>query len=71
MNIEGVAARFVSMSPFLDERMRRLFAASEAAAIGFGGVTAVAKELSRNKCVMLTSLPIEVTFQRSKSINSK
>jgi len=43
MNIEGVAARFVSMSPFLDERMRRLFAASEAAAIGFGGVTAVAK----------------------------
>ena len=31
------------MSPFLDERMRRLVAAAESEAIGYGGVSAVAR----------------------------
>jgi transposase len=35
--------RFRSLSPFLDERMRRLVAASESEAIGYGGVSAVAR----------------------------
>jgi transposase len=34
--------RFRSLSPFLDERMRRLVAAAESEAMGYGGVTAVA-----------------------------
>lgn len=33
---------FTTLRPFLDERMRRLFAAAEAQAIGFGGAAAVA-----------------------------
>ena len=35
--------RFRSLSPFLDERMRRLVAAAESEAIGYGGVSAVSR----------------------------
>lgn len=38
-----IQRRFRSLSPFLDERMRRLVAAAESAAIGYGGVSAVAR----------------------------
>ena len=38
-----IRARFVSLSPHLDERARRLFAASEARAGGYGGVAAVSR----------------------------
>jgi hypothetical protein len=38
-----IQRRFRSLSPFLDERMRRLVAAAESEAIGYGGVTAVAR----------------------------
>jgi hypothetical protein len=63
MNHESVGLRFRSLSSFLDERMRRLVAAAESMAIGYGGVSLVAratgvsrraitegmKELSRQK----------------------
>jgi len=38
-----IQRRFRSLSPFLDERMRRLVAAAESDAIGYGGVTTVAR----------------------------
>jgi transposase len=38
-----IRARFASLSPHLDERCRRLFAASEARAAGYGGVAAVSR----------------------------
>ena len=41
IDVEGLRARYERMAPFLDERGRRLFAASEALALGHGGVTAV------------------------------
>ena len=34
--------RFTALSPHLNERDRRLFAATEATAAGYGGITAVA-----------------------------
>lgn len=40
---EDVGLRFRSLSVFLDERMRRLVAAAESAAIGYGGVSVVAR----------------------------
>ena len=43
MNHEDVGLRFRSLSTFLDERMRRLVAAAESAAIGYGGVSLVAR----------------------------
>ena len=39
----GLAHKFDVLARFLDERTRRLVAAAEAEALGFGGVTAVAK----------------------------
>ena len=36
--------RFEKLAPFLDERMRRLVAASESLATGFGGTSLVSRE---------------------------
>jgi hypothetical protein len=43
VNHEDVGQRFRFLSAFLDERMRRLVAAAESAAIGYGGVSVVAR----------------------------
>jgi hypothetical protein len=42
IDVDGLRARYEQMTPFLDERGRRLFAASEALSLGHGGVTATA-----------------------------
>jgi transposase len=39
----GIKARFEALAPHLDERTRRLFAATEAHAVGLGGVAAVSE----------------------------
>src|SRR6266480_6596433 len=41
IDIEPIRQRFSAVSPFLDERGRRLVAAAEAAAAGYGGIAAV------------------------------
>jgi hypothetical protein len=41
VDVTGIRARYEQLSPFLDERCRRLFAATEALSAGRGGVTAV------------------------------
>jgi hypothetical protein len=43
VNHSDIQRRFLSLAPFLDERMRRLVAASESEAIGYGGVSVVAR----------------------------
>jgi transposase len=43
IDTEAIKARFEARAPHLNERARRLFAASEARAAGHGGVTAVAE----------------------------
>jgi hypothetical protein len=40
---EGIRQRYRSLSPSLDERQLRLWAASEAKAVGYGGISLVAK----------------------------
>src|SRR6266446_3893167 len=42
IDIEPIRERFSAVAPFLDERGRRLVAAAEAFAAGYGGVAAVA-----------------------------
>lgn len=42
INLDELRSRWQLAVPFLDERGRRLFAANEALALGFGGVTATA-----------------------------
>jgi hypothetical protein len=41
--IEGIRQKFLALSPVMDERMRRQWAACEATALGWGGVTALAE----------------------------
>ena len=43
IDIVAIKARFETLAPYLDERARRLFAATEAHAAGRGGVAAVSK----------------------------
>jgi hypothetical protein len=42
IDIDDIRSRFVRATEFLDERGQRLFAANEALAHGYGGVTATA-----------------------------
>jgi hypothetical protein len=42
VDVDGIRARYAQLAAFLDERGRRLFAATEATAAGRGGATAVA-----------------------------
>jgi transposase len=42
MDIKPTKQRFEHLAPFLDERMRRMLAATEAAELGYGGISAVA-----------------------------
>ena len=41
--IEGIRQKYIALSPVMDERMRRQWAATEASTLGWGGVTAVAE----------------------------
>jgi hypothetical protein len=41
--LEGIRQKYMALSPVMDERMRRQWAASEASTLGWGGVTAVAE----------------------------
>jgi DDE family transposase len=43
VNHSDIQRRFRSLAPFLDERMRRLVAASESEVIGYGGISVVAR----------------------------
>lgn len=43
MDMEPIKQRFASLEPFLNERLRRLYAAAEAKALGYGGVATVAR----------------------------
>jgi len=46
---QAIAAKFAILSPLLDERARRLWAAVEARAIGRGGISGVAEATGRSR----------------------
>jgi hypothetical protein len=43
IDTSAIRDRFVALSPHLDERGRRSFAAAEARSAGYGGIAAVAR----------------------------
>jgi hypothetical protein len=43
IDVEPIRERFTTLASFLDERCRRLLAATEAFAAGYGGIAAVAQ----------------------------
>ena len=42
--MDGIRVRFKKLAPFLDERLRRLVAASESLTVGFGGTSVVSRQ---------------------------
>ncbi len=40
-NLEGLKRKFKALGPYLDEKLRRVWAATEALALGRGGIAAV------------------------------
>ena len=43
MDVETLKAKYEALAPMMNERTRRLWAAAEAEAIGYGGITRVAR----------------------------
>lgn len=52
MDIQAIAQRFEKLAPFLNERTRRLLAATEAQSLGHGGITAVSKATGLSRGVL-------------------
>ena len=52
----AVRVRFEKLAPFLDERMRRLVAASESLALGFGGTSAVSREVGISRRAIIQGI---------------
>jgi hypothetical protein len=44
MDTHSIKQRFEALAGFLDERLRRIVAAAEAKAIGYGGISIVSRE---------------------------
>ena len=53
---QAIAAKFVILSPLLDERARRLWAAVEASAIGRGGISQVAEATKLSRATIRAGL---------------
>ena len=53
---EGIKAKFDALQPLLDERTRRLWAAAEAQAIGWGGISRVAEATGMSQATVRTGL---------------
>jgi hypothetical protein len=62
--IERIAFRFRDLSPLMDERMRRQWAASEAAAYGWGGIQAVSQATGMSPTTIRSGLA-EVRVRRA------
>ena len=56
MDTEHIKKRFESIAPFLDERLRRIFAAAEAMVIGYGGPSIVSRETGVSRAAIAMGL---------------
>jgi hypothetical protein len=54
MNTKEIKQRFDAISPFINERQKRIFAATEASTIGYGGISIVSRSIgiSRNSIAL-------------------
>ena len=50
--VETISVKFNILKPLFDERLQRAWAASEAQALGYGGITAVAKATGLNRATI-------------------
>src|ERR671920_1374324 len=67
--VQAIRAKFTSLEPVLDERVCRLWAATEARAIGRGGITRVAEATGLSRVTIRAGLkeldlPVTATDRR-------
>ena len=65
--MQSIRTKYISLEPVLDERARRLWAATEARAIGRGGITRVAEATGLSRITIragLRELDLPVTPDR-------
>jgi hypothetical protein len=62
MDSDTLRERFVALSPVLDERQRRLFAATEASAVGYGGIAAVVRVTGIAARSVAAALDVQVSI---------
>jgi hypothetical protein len=55
--IESIRQKYLALSPVMDQRMRRQWAAAEASALGWGGVTTVSAATGLARNTIATGLP--------------
>lgn len=55
-NVDLIKQKFETLCPFMDERMRRLWAAAEARALGRGGITAVSAATGLSRTTLTQGL---------------
>jgi hypothetical protein len=61
--IKQIETKYQSLSDLMDERMRRQWAASEASALGWGGVTSVSLATGMSRNTILSGV-CELQFRR-------
>ena len=54
--VDEIRMRFEKLAPFLDERMRRLVAATESLAVGFGGTALVSRQTGVSRRAMIRGI---------------
>ena len=70
IDVEPIRERFLTVAPFLDERGRRLVAAAEAFAVGYGG-TLLHGSIVRRRGLEGISGPRFLTLGRHRAIQSE
>ena len=56
MDDEDIRAKFNRISPYLDERAKRLWCANEALALGWGGITRVSNTTGVSRTTITTGI---------------
>src|SRR3954471_11148261 len=62
--VQAIKAKYISLEPVLDERARRLWAATEARALGWGGISQVSEATGLSRITIkagLTELGLPIT----------
>ncbi len=54
MDTHLIKQRFKTLEPFLDERLRRIYSASEAKVIGYGGISILSRETGVSRRAIAT-----------------
>ena len=66
-----VAKRFKALSWALDERMRRLYGAAEAQALGYGGISAVSEATGISRRALTEGIKELASRRRSQTRDAK